>query len=203
MVSSFPAGKENLPKHLAHELTFWNNNSDMIGNLRRYGVYCNLFANYVGKHYRVIGDIGSGPSPFVNWMRAETMVAVDPLVNFYHEIPHWSRFWRMNDIEAYDDVRNLPDAYLDCALLLNLFDHIEPGYRDEYFEILCQKLFPGCIVLVFTHIRVKIDQFHFPTEADGMQALAGKWLNRIDSGVIGQKFRHWSKESWWGVYQHG
>jgi len=201
MADNFPAGTEGLPEHLRRELTFWRNHTSIIGKLTRYAAYCEFFGDYAGRQYGVVGDIGCGPIPFMNWMYAETMVAIDPLVEFYHEIPHWARFWRMNDIRSCKDIGELPALYLDCALLLNFLDHIEPDTRGEYFETLYTRLSPGCIVIIFTHIRVKPDQFHFVTGIDESEALASKRLHKIRSGVTDQKFKHWPQESWWGVYQ--
>ena len=195
--------KDTFPEHIAAELALWKENSDKIGFLIRYGIYCELFGGFIGQHYKSVCDIGCGPMPFINWMSTDEKIVVDPLARLYSEMNHWAGFWLSDDVYMYEYIYDLPALGIHCALMFNLIDHIPLGAREAYFKTLYDKLAPGCIIMIFTHLRAARDSFHFPVSHAEMDALANRWFKKKGDGVVGQKMGYWPQESWWGVYQKG
>ena len=153
------------------ERTFWRNLNRYRGILMRYHFYFGLFGTHLSsRRFQCVADIGCGPCPFILWMKATRLIAIDPLVEDFQAMPQWARFWP-SQVERHQSLENIPDGTIDGAFLLNLFDHIEPSARPPFMGRLAKAMKSGGWLYVFTHLHNKRDRFHYPVGKEELAEL--------------------------------
>ena len=189
----------------ANERTFWERQTCYACLMLRYLFYTKTFSPHIGRRFQRTLDLGCGPMPYALFLDTDKVFAVDPLVWDFRQMPQWKRFWS-EFMQAHNSLETVLPNSIDCAVLVNLLDHIAPDERLTLMLELLGKLEVGGWVFCFTHLRSEADQFHYPVTAAHVKVLFAKELSSglkcVGSGYLTKDETwpaHWPKMAWWYV----